>query len=58
MGSELDFRPQLEQLDRLVLRAEGIDPGAASRSDCCGGWTGWRAAPALYKASAIQLCEG
>ena len=27
---ELDLRPQLERLDRLILRSEGIDPGALS----------------------------
>ena len=25
---EIDLRPQLERLDRLILRSEGIDPGA------------------------------
>ena len=27
---ELDLRPQLERLDRLILRSEGIEPGALS----------------------------
>ena len=27
---ELDLRPQLEHLDRLILRSEGLDPDALS----------------------------
>ena len=28
MGPDLDLRPQLERLDRLILRSAGLDPGA------------------------------
>ena len=28
MGPDLDLRPQLERLDRLMLRSAGLDPGA------------------------------
>ena len=27
---ELDLRPRLERLDRLIVRSEGLDPGALS----------------------------
>ena len=57
---ELDLRPQLERLDRLMLRSEGLDPGALSfafrplwQLDAASA-----AAIALQKAQATQIYAG
>jgi len=57
---EIDLRPQLERLDRLILRSEGIDPGALSfafrplwQLDASA-----KAALALSKAQATQVYVG
>ena len=57
---ELDLRPQLERLDRLICRSEGIDPGALTfafrplwQLDAPS-----KAALALSKAQATQIYAG
>ena len=57
---ELDLRPQLERLDRLIARSEGIDPGALTfafrplwQLDAPS-----QAALALQKAQATQIYAG
>ena len=57
---ELDLRPQLERLDRLMLRSEGLDPGALTfafrplwQLDAASA-----AAIALQKAQATQIYAG
>ena len=60
MGPELDLRPQLERLDRLMLRSAGLDPGALTfafrplwQLDAASA-----AAIALQKAQATQIYAG
>ena len=60
MGPDLDLRPQLERLDRLMLRSAGLDPGALTfafrplwQLDAASA-----AAIALQKAQATQIYAG
>ncbi len=57
---EIDLRPQLERLDRLILRSEGIDPGALT-FEFRPLWqldASVKAALALSKAQATQVYAG
>ena len=58
---ELDLRPQLERLDRLIAHSEGLDPGALSfafRPVVAARRRRPQAALALQKAQATQIYAG